>query len=117
LATYDQVHQALAERIQSPDLVVFLRASTEVAMQRIAMRDRSYERNMDYDYIDQLNQAYEDHFSKERDQKVLIIDTSPLDFVAQTAHLENVGNRIRAALGIPPFQPELPFEENDDKGS
>jgi deoxyguanosine kinase len=116
LATYDQVHQALAERIQSPDLVVFLRANTEVAMQRIAMRDRSYERNMDYDYIDQLNQAYEDHFSKQRDQRILIIDTNPLDFVAQTAHLENVGNRIRAALGIPPFQPELPFEENDDKG-
>lgn len=116
LATYDQVHQALAERIQSPDLVVFLRANTEVAMQRIAMRDRSYERNMDFDYIDQLNQAYEDHFSKERVQKVLIIDTNPLDFVAQTTHLENVGNRIRAALGIPPFQPELPFDDSQDKG-
>jgi deoxyguanosine kinase len=116
LATYTQVHKALAERITPPDLIVFLRATTDVALQRIAMRDRSYERNMDYAYINELNQAYEDFFSEEREQKVLIIDTNPLDFVAHTTHLENVGNRIRAALGIPPYQPELPFDEANDKG-
>jgi deoxyguanosine kinase len=116
LATYTQVHKALAERITPPDLIVFLRANTDVALQRIAMRDRSYERNMDYAYINELNQAYEDFFSEEREQKVLIIDTNPLDFVAHTTHLENVGNRIRAALGIPPYQPELPFDEANDKG-
>ncbi len=116
LATYTQVHKALAERVRPPDLVVFLRANTDVAMQRIAMRDRSYERNMDYAYINDLNQAYEEFFLNERGQKVLTIDTNPLDFVARNTHLENVGNRIRAALGIPPFQPELPFEKADDKG-
>ncbi|MCK5646000.1 MAG: deoxynucleoside kinase [Anaerolineales bacterium] len=116
LATYTQVHKALAERITPPELIVFLRANTDVALQRIAMRDRSYERNMDYAYIDELNQAYEDFFSEKREQKVLIIDTNPLDFVAHTTHLENVGNRIRAALGIPPYQPELPFDEAIDKG-
>ncbi len=116
LTTYTQVHKALAERITPPELIVFLRANTDVALQRIAMRDRSYERNMDYAYIDELNQAYEDFFSEKREQKVLIIDTNPLDFVAHTTHLENVGNRIRAALGIPPYQPELPFDEAIDKG-
>ncbi len=116
LATYTQVHKALAERITPPDLIVFLRANTEVAINRIAMRDRPYERNMDYAYIDEVNQAYEDFFSEKREQKVLIIDTNPLDFVAHTTHLENVGNRIRAALGIPPYQTELPFDEAIDKG-
>jgi deoxyguanosine kinase len=116
LATYTQVHKALAERITPPDLIVFLRANTEVAIKRIAMRDRPYERNMDYAYINELNQAYEDFFSKKREQKVLVIDTNPLDFVTHTTHLENVGNRIRAALGIPPYQPELPFDEAIDKG-
>lgn len=116
LATYTLVHKALAERITPPDLIVFLRANTEVAIKRIAMRDRPYERNMDYAYINELNQAYENFFSVKCEQKVLIIDTNPLDFVAHTTHLENVGNRIRAALGIPPYQPELPFDEAIDKG-
>jgi deoxyadenosine/deoxycytidine kinase len=44
---YYSVHTALAEKIPSPDLIVYLKASTEVLMQRIAMRDRSYERSME----------------------------------------------------------------------
>jgi deoxyadenosine/deoxycytidine kinase len=111
LATYHQVYNALSEQIHPPDLIVFLKADTEVAMQRIAMRDRSYERNMDYKYIDDLNRAYEGFFSKSQEQRVLSIDTNPLDFVTHTDHLEKIGNRIRAALGIPPFQTELPFQK------
>lgn len=109
LDTYHQVHQALAERIVTPDLVVYLRVDTEVAMQRIATRDRPYERNMDFDYIDQLNQAYEDYFTKEADLPFVSIDTNPINFVASEDHLEQIENRIRATLGIPPYQQELPL--------
>jgi deoxyguanosine kinase len=55
LAMYDRVHEALAEKIPLPDLIVYLRASTDVLMQRIASRDRPYERNMERAYIEQLN--------------------------------------------------------------
>ncbi|OGO19744.1 MAG: hypothetical protein A2Z14_00845 [Chloroflexi bacterium RBG_16_48_8] len=111
LNTYHSVYHALSEQIQPPDLIVFLKADTQVAMQRIAMRDRSFERNMDYNYIDDLNRAYDDFFRDRKAQRVLTIDTNLLDFVAQVDHLENISTRIRAALGIPPFQTELPFQE------
>ncbi len=109
LDTYHQVHHALAERIRVPDLVLFLRVDTDTAMQRIAMRDRSYERNMDREYIQALNEAYEAFFGEAK-LPVLAIDTTPLDFVAKPEHLELVVSRIRQALGIPPFQPSLPLE-------
>jgi deoxyguanosine kinase len=109
LDTYHSLHEALAERIHPPDLIVFLKADTEVAMHRIAIRDRSYERNMDYDYIDRLNKAYDEHFSKRSSERVLIIDSNHIDFVANPEHLRLLNNRIRAALNIPPFQPELPL--------
>ncbi len=108
LSTYHSVHSALAERIPSPDLTVYLQVHTDIAMQRIAQRDRSYERNMDRSYIQALNNAYDSHYSQHPDQ-VLAIDTSDLDFVHQPDHLHKIIQRIRAALGIPPFQPELPF--------
>jgi deoxyguanosine kinase len=111
LETYNLVHEALAERVKIPDLTVFLKADTEVAMQRIAMRDRPYERNMNYGYIDKLNKAYENYFSQVDDRQILKIDTNHLDFVAATEDLEGINNRIRAALGIPPFQAELPLQE------
>ncbi len=76
------------------------------------MRDRSYERNMDREYIEALNQRYEHYFGSQSKDKVLPIDTTPLDFVAQPEHLDQIINRIRDAMGIPPFQPQLPLEED-----
>jgi deoxyguanosine kinase len=111
LNTYYSVYRALSEQIHPPDLTVYLKADTQVAMHRIAMRDRSYERNMDFNYINDLNQAYDRFFRDRKDQRVLIIDTNSLDFVAHVDHLGSISNRIRAALGIPPFQAELPFHE------
>ncbi len=57
LAVYHRVHEALGEKIPRPDLIVYLRAGTDVLMQRIALRDRSYERNMERDYIQVLNRG------------------------------------------------------------
>ncbi len=108
LETYKRVHEALAEKITTPDLLVYLSASTSVLMQRIAMRDRSYERNMDRGYIDLLNQAYEEFFSRPpASAPVLLIDTNPLDFVTHGDHLRLIENQIRQALDISPYQPSL----------
>lgn len=110
LDMYNRVHEALAEKIILPDLLVYLHADTEVLMQRIALRDRSYERNMESRYISQLNQAYEDFFSKPYDgTPFLVIDSNPLDFVRQPGHLKLIENRIREALKLVPFQTELPL--------
>ena len=111
LETYHQVHEALAERIRTPDLTVYLKVDTDVAMHRIAMRDRPYERNMDRGYIESLNRAYEVFFLSDYEGKVLLIDTSAMDFVANADDLEIINKRIRASLGIPPYQRELPFGE------
>ncbi len=112
LDMYQRVHEALAEKIPLPDLLVYLRADTDVLMQRIALRDRSYERNMERSYIEELNHAYEEFFSKPYDHTpVLTIDTNPINIVQNPEHLKYVENRIRETLGISPFQPSLPMEK------
>jgi deoxyguanosine kinase len=112
LEMYCRVHAALAEKIPQPDLVMYLRASTDTLMQRITMRDRPYERAMDRNYIESLNQAYDAFFfSVERNRQVLVVDTNVLDFVHNPADLEWVDNRIRQTLHLPPFQPELPLAD------
>ena len=112
LEMYHRVHEALAEKIIVPDLVIYLRANTDVLMQRIAQRDRPYERDMDRDYIDQLNRTYEDFFSDqdERRSPVLTLDTDKLDYVRHAEHLKLVEERVRQSLKIAPFQVELPME-------
>jgi deoxyguanosine kinase len=108
LQMYNRVHEALAEKIPLPDLLVYLRAATNTLMQRIALRDRSYERNMERGYIEELNHAYDDFFSKPYDgTPILTIDTNPLDFVHNPKHLKLIENRIRETLNLSPYQPAL----------
>ena len=112
LEMYYKVHEALGEKIPKPDLIVYLRATTDVLMQRIALRDRPYERNMERSYIDLLNHSYEDFFSKPYDSApVLTIDTNPLNIVQNPEHLKLIENRIRETLKLNPFQPSLPLDE------
>jgi deoxyguanosine kinase len=112
LDMYYRVHEALAEKIIVPHLIVYLRADTDILMQRIALRDRPYERDMDRGYIAELNQAYENFFAdgRERRSPVLTIDTDDLDFVRQPEDLKLVAERIRQALKLTPFQTEMPLE-------
>ncbi|MEN6410558.1 MAG: deoxynucleoside kinase [Anaerolineaceae bacterium] len=110
LEMYYRVHEALAEKIATPDLIVYLRADTDVLMQRIALRDRPYERAMERAYIDELNWAYEEFFSDhEKGTPVLKIDTNELNIVSNAEDFKRVENRIRQALKLAPFQSELPI--------
>ena len=118
LDMYYRVHDALAEKIPAPDLILYLRASTEVLMQRIASRDRPYERNMERGYIDTLNRAYEEFFANlqagpnGRAVPVLALDTNELDYIRRPEHLRLVEDRIRQALQLPPYQPELFLDDS-----
>lgn len=110
LEMYYRVHEALAEKIPSPTLVVYLRASTDTLMQRIAMRDRPYERQMERAYIDQLNGAYDDFFTRQyKASPVLTVESSGIDFVGNPEDLKAIDLKIRQALEMAPFQPELPL--------
>ena len=106
LNMYHRVHEALAEKIPLPDLTVYLSASVNTLMGRIAQRDRSYERSMERAYIADLAAAYDDFFATTKGPS-LIIDSNPLDFVRYPEHLKLIENRIRQALGISPYQPAL----------
>jgi deoxyguanosine kinase len=111
LDMYYKVHEALAEKIIPPDLIVYLRANTEILMQRIAFRDRPYERNMDSGYIEELRQAYDTFFAEHQSRRspVLTIDTNELDYIRHTEDLRRVEDRIRQTLRVTPFQTELPL--------
>ncbi len=98
LTMYERLYEALAEKTMRPDLVVYLRASTDMLMARIAMRDRPYERQMDRGYIEALRQAYERFFADYEETPLLVIESDALDFVRSPEDLEAIEQRIEAAL-------------------
>lgn len=98
LEMYERVHGVLAEKIPTPDLVVYLRAEVDTLMDRIAMRDRPYERAMNRDYIADLRLAYDRFFADYHDAPVLAIDTDDLNWVSDPRALAHVAGRVRAVL-------------------
>src|SRR2546428_6729805 len=52
----------LKGRIRKPDLVVYLRAPTNLIFDRIRKRGREFEKNIDFAYVDTVNSAYEKFF-------------------------------------------------------
>jgi deoxyguanosine kinase len=107
LDVYKRLYEVLADTIPAPDLVIYLRADTDVLMLRIATRDRVYERDMDRAYIESLRQAYERYFSTYTQAPLLTIDTDDLDYVRDPSALAFVEGQVRTALGIGTHQRPL----------
>ena len=63
------------------DLVVYLQAPVSVLMARIRKRGRIFERPIDAEYLNHLNNAYLDFFYHYKDSAVLIVNTADVDFI------------------------------------
>ena len=64
-------------------------------MKNIAKRGRDFEKNISDDYIDALNQVYNEYFFRYQDTPLVIINTNNIDFVNNHQDLEEMINYIR----------------------
>ena len=108
LEMYERVHAILAEKITLPDLIVYLKADLDTLMNRVTFRDRTYEREMDRDYMEAVRMAYERFYANYDQVPVLPIVTDKLDFVHNPQDLTQVVGRIKAALEQGIHQRPLP---------
>ena len=95
MSLYDTVANMMERNVIGPDLVIFLQADTETLMRNIARRGRDFEKNMSEDYIDALNQVYNEYFFRYQDTPLVIINTNNIDFVHNHGDLDEVINYIR----------------------
>ena len=94
LLLYNNIARVLEASTPRPDLIVYLQASTDVLLKRIEKRGREFEFNMDPDYIDTLNQAYNHFFFHYTASPLLIINTNDIDFVKDINDLQELINQI-----------------------
>ena len=57
---YKALFEIMTSYLRKPDLIIYLRASTDLLFEHIRKRGRSYELQMDRAYLERLNQAYEE---------------------------------------------------------
>jgi deoxyadenosine/deoxycytidine kinase len=90
LALYDRVASLLERDISNPDLVVYLQSDTDRLMANVKSRSRSYEVDMDWKYLDALNQLYNEFFFRYDRGPLLIINSNDLDFVNKPQDFEEI---------------------------
>jgi deoxyadenosine/deoxycytidine kinase len=78
--------------------VIYLRATPETLIERIANRDRTYERGMSRDYLESLNQLYDQWIDTFTLCPVLTVPADQLNYVARPMHLELVARKINEKL-------------------
>ncbi len=81
LALYEQIFHLLTGQIPSPDLVIFLQAKPEVLLHRIKSRNISYEKEINFEYLKTLTEAYNYYFFHYDETPLLVVNTSEIDFV------------------------------------
>ena len=95
MSLYDTVANMMEKNDIHPDLVIFLQADTETLMKNISTRGREFEKNLSEDYLDALNQVYNEYFFRYQDTPLVIINTNNIDFVNNNEDLEEMINYIR----------------------
>jgi deoxyadenosine/deoxycytidine kinase len=90
LALYDKIFQIMSFKAPRPDLVIYLQSSIERLLQNIHKRGRSYEKDMDPNYLMELNEAYNHFFHHYTRSPLVIINTSEIDFVNNPEHLDYI---------------------------
>jgi deoxyguanosine kinase len=96
LALYERLVAWLELDVLKPDIVVYLQASPDTLMERIARRGRPYEKDMEREYIRELNEAYNHFFFHYADVPLLVVNTNAIDFVNHPEDFEDLLRRIES---------------------
>lgn len=94
LSLYEQIYRLLEPKIVRPDLVIFLQADTDTLLRRIKLRARSFEQEIDRDYIAAVNEAYNQFFFRYSETPLFVINTTDIDFVHRRADLDDLIKQI-----------------------
>ena len=99
LKLYEQIVKNLAVEAPVPDLVIYLQASVDALMQRLARRNSRYDRYVERAYLEKLTDAYARFFHAYDDGPLLIVNASQIDPVNNDADYEQLFRQIEKTTG------------------
>ena len=99
LSLYDKVLENLAVEPPVPDLVIYLQASVDALMERIAGRGIVYERMIERRYLERLAESYARFFHAYDEGPLLIVNASQIDPINNEADYVQLFKQIERTTG------------------
>ena len=92
--TYMKLFDISSNLIPKPDLLIYLKASVPTLVSQIRRRGRDYEQNIDSEYLQRLNDKYNDWIDNGYDGEIFVIDKDKDDFVENESVLDSLYERL-----------------------
>ena len=96
--TYMELFEQLMTVVRKPDLMIYLKASVPHLVGNIQKRGREYEQSIKLEYLENLNQRYDDFIYNKYKGRVMTIQKDGLDFLHEPKDLAKIIDRIDSEL-------------------
>ena len=96
--TYMELFEQMMTVVRKPDLMIYLKASVPHLVGNIQKRGREYEQSIQLEYLENLNQRYDDFIYNKYHGRVMTIEKDRLDFQHQPKDLARIIDRIDSEL-------------------
>jgi len=87
---FEKLFSIINLQAPKPDLYVYLHVPVEKLLENIKLRARSYEKHISYEYLKEVQDGYFGFFKSQQEMKILVIDTSQIDFVNRESDLQGL---------------------------
>lgn len=78
---YQRLFHIINPHLPKPDLLVYLHKDVSLLKKNIKSRGRTYEQNIEDEYLSKLEKGYWEFFKQQPGHRILVIDTNHVDFV------------------------------------
>jgi len=96
--TYNDLFNNMIKFLKKPDLIIYLKASTDTLINRIKTRNRDYEKDIDETYLHRLNIYYKNWFDQIEDFNVLVVDTNDFNIFEDKQRFDQICEDINTKL-------------------
>ena len=96
--TYKSLFSNMVQFLKKPELIIYLKASTDTLISRIKQRNRNFEKNIDLEYLHQLNNAYNAWVRNEQELKIITINTDNFNVFKDKKKLQDTYKLIEDYL-------------------
>ena len=101
--TYMELFEQMMSMVRVPDLMIYLRASVPHLVANIQKRGRQYEQTIQLDYLQNLNERYDDFIYHKYPGQVMTVNKDDLDFLHNPKDFAQIVDRIdRTLFGLFP---------------
>lgn len=89
-----KMYEIVESSVTRPDLMIYLYQDVEQLLSNIRKRGRDYEQKIEASYLENIQRQYMEFIRQHEEQRIVVIDTSGLDFVQNEEDYQWIKEKI-----------------------